>query len=127
VYDRWHDYALYLQDTWKATSHLTLEFGLRWQYLGQSFSARNNIANFVPGLYDPSRCSTGAFTADGLVDPALCDTTSGIITPNTPNISGRALVANHPNAFEPRDGITWSPALSVPKRARLASCRRTIG
>ena len=57
VYDRWHDYAIYVQDTWKATPHLTLDFGLRWQYLGQSFSAHNNIANFYPNLYDPSQCS----------------------------------------------------------------------
>jgi outer membrane receptor protein involved in Fe transport len=111
VYDRWHDYAIYLQDTWKATSHLTLDFGLRWQYLGQTFSAHNNIANFYPGVYNPSQCSVAAFTPDGLVDPSLCNTVNGIVTPQSPGIPGPALVKNHPNDWEPRGGIAWSPAL----------------
>jgi hypothetical protein len=111
VYDRWHDYAIYLQDTWKATSHLTLDFGLRWQYLGQTFSAHNNIANFYPGLYNSSQCSPAAFTSAGLVDPALCNTLNGIVTPSSPGIPGRALVQNYPNQWEPRGGIAWSPAL----------------
>jgi len=111
VYDRWHDYAIYLQDTWKATPHLTLDYGLRWQYTGQSFSAHNNISNFYPKLYNPSQCSTAAFTPDGLVDPALCNTTNGLVTPQSPGIPGPALVRNHPNDWEPRGGLAWSPAL----------------
>ncbi len=111
VYDRWHDYAIYLQDTWRATSHLTLDFGLRWQYLGQTFSAHNNIANFYPGLYNPSQCSPAAFSSAGFVDPVLCNTLNGIVTPNSAGIPGRALVQNYPNGWEPRGGIAWSPAL----------------
>ncbi len=111
VYDRWHDYAMYVQDTWKATSHLTLDFGLRWQYLGQSFSAHNNIANFYPGMYNPSQCSASAFNSAGLVDPNLCNTLNGIVTPDSPGIPGPALVKNHPNDWEPRGGIAWAPEL----------------
>ncbi len=109
VYDRWHDYAIFVQDTWKATSHLTLDFGLRWQYLGQSFSARNNIANFYPNFYQSGQCSAAAFTADGLVDPTLCNTLNGIVTPSSAGIPGRALVKNHPNGWEPRGGLAWAP------------------
>jgi outer membrane receptor protein involved in Fe transport len=111
VYDRWHDYAIYVQDTWKATAHLTLDFGLRWQYLGQTFSAHDNIANFYPSRYDPSQCSTAAFNSVGLVDPSLCNTLNGIVTPQSSGIPGPALVENHKNDWEPRGGIAWSPAL----------------
>lgn len=111
VYDRWHDYAIYLQDTWKTTRHLTLDFGLRWQYLGQTFSAHDNIANFYPGRYDPTQCSLAAFTPDGFLDPTRCNTLNGIVTPHSPNIPGPALVKNHPNGWEPRGGIAWSPAV----------------
>jgi outer membrane receptor protein involved in Fe transport len=110
VYDRWHDYAIYFQDTWKATSHLTLDFGLRWQYLGQTFSAHNNIANFYTARYNPSQCSTAAFNSAGLVDPSLCNTLNGIVTPSSPGIPGPALVKNYP-AWEPRGGIAWAPDL----------------
>ncbi len=111
VYDRWHDYAIYLQDTWKATSHLTLDFGLRWQYLGQTFSAHNNIANFYSSRYDPSQCSAAAFSSAGLIDPTLCNTLNGIVTPQSSGIPGPALVKNHPNDWEPRGGIAWSPGI----------------
>jgi outer membrane receptor protein involved in Fe transport len=109
VYDRWHDYAIYVQDTWKAMPHLTIDYGLRWQYLGQSFSAHDNISNFYPNLYNSSQCSAAAFTPDGLVDPSLCNTANGIVTPQSPGIPGRALVKNHPNDWEPRLGIAWAP------------------
>ncbi len=111
VYDRWHDYAIYLQDTWKATRHLTLDFGLRWQYLGQTFSAHDNISNFYPGFYKASQCSLAAFTPDGFLDPTLCNTLNGIVTPKSPGIPGPALVKNHPNDWEPRGGIAWSPGI----------------
>lgn len=111
VYDRWHDYSAYVQDTWKAAAHLTLDFGLRWEYLGQSFSARNNIANFYPSAYNPSECSTGAFNSAGFVNPLLCNTLNGIVTPQTAGVPSRALVDNYPNEWEPRGGLAWSPEL----------------
>lgn len=111
VYDRWHDYAIYVQDTWKVKPRFTVDYGLRWQYLGQSFSAHNNIANFYPGRYNPNACSLSAFTPDGLVDPTLCNPLNGIVTPQSSGIPGPALVKNHPDQFEPRLGIAWSPAM----------------
>ena len=71
VPDRWRDVAVYVQDTWKLRPGFTLDIGLRWQFLGQVFSAHDNIANFFPNLYDASRCSSGALNEDGLVDPGL--------------------------------------------------------
>jgi outer membrane receptor protein involved in Fe transport len=110
VYDRWHDYAIYFQDTWKMTNHLTLDLGLRWEYLGQTFSAHNNIANFYPSRYDASQCSAAAIDSSGLVDPSKCNTLNGIVTPESSGIPGPALVHNHP-AWEPRGGIAWSPGI----------------
>ena len=109
VYDTWHDSALYVQDTWKATKTLTLDFGLRWQYLGQVFSSHDSIANFYPNRYNPSQCPASAFLPGDLLDPTKCNTLNGIVTPHSPNVPSRALVANHPNDWEPRGGIAWAP------------------
>ncbi len=109
VYDRWHDAALYIQDTYKITHNLTLDFGLRWQYLGQVFSAHNNIGNFFPNRYNPSQCSAAAFLPGDLIDPSKCNTLNGIVTPSSPDLPSSALVQNHPNDWEPRGGLAWSP------------------
>src|SRR5260370_37289802 len=46
VYDRERDYALYAQDTYKVSQHLTLDLGLRYQILANFFSATDNISTF---------------------------------------------------------------------------------
>jgi Carboxypeptidase regulatory-like domain/TonB dependent receptor-like, beta-barrel len=41
-------YGAYFQDTWKATSKLTLDLGVRWDYFGQVYENFGAQANFVP-------------------------------------------------------------------------------
>lgn len=103
------DLAIFVQDNWKVKPNFTLDWGLRWQYMSPAFSANDNISSFYPTLYDPSRCSVNAFNEDGLVDPTLCDTMNGIVTPQSPGVPGRALVEKHFNDWEPRLGLAWSP------------------
>jgi hypothetical protein len=109
VRGRYKDFGFYLQDDYKATRTLTLNLGLRWQYLSPIRAASGNIANFDPARYDPARCSVTAFTPDGLVDPTLCDLSNGIITPAVTGGVDRALVRRHFNGWEPRIGMAWRP------------------
>jgi outer membrane receptor protein involved in Fe transport len=109
VYSRERDYALYVQDTWKLTQHLTLDLGLRYQVLAQIFSAKDNISNFRVSAYDPAKCSPAAFDpVAGNVDPTLCDVTNGVVTPKTPGV-GRSTLPTHYGDWEPRIGIAWQP------------------
>jgi outer membrane receptor protein involved in Fe transport len=107
VPDRAHNAAIYVQDDYKATSNLTLNLGLRWQYLGQIHSADNNIANFLPSAYNPTQCPVSAFNEVGLIDPTVCNTLNGIITPK--NFPRPSLLTDHWLDFEPRFGIAWVP------------------
>jgi hypothetical protein len=48
-YFRTHVYALYLQDSWKATSKLTLNLGVRWEYFSPMTEKNGNLYDWFPG------------------------------------------------------------------------------
>ena len=110
VRHRYEDVAAFVQDDYKILSNLTLNLGVRWQYLSPIFTAHNNIANFYPSQYNRSQCSPNAFTSEGLIDPTLCNPVNGIVTPATPGVT-RALVERHFNDWEPRLGLAWVPGI----------------
>ncbi|MGD0790519.1 MAG: TonB-dependent receptor [Terriglobales bacterium] len=54
-YFRYNQLEFYAQDTWKATSRLTLDYGMRFAWIPPQYDAKNQIALFVPALYDPTK------------------------------------------------------------------------
>ena len=52
---RFHQLELFAQDSWKITRKLTLDYGLRWGYLGPTYTVKPYFQNyFEPQLYNPS-------------------------------------------------------------------------
>jgi hypothetical protein len=51
---RYSQLEFYVQDTWKVTSRLTLDYGMRFAWIPPQFDANNQIALFDPGSYDPN-------------------------------------------------------------------------
>jgi hypothetical protein len=54
-YFRYNQLEFYTQDTWKITPRLTLDYGMRFVWIPPQYDAKNQIALFVPSLYDPSK------------------------------------------------------------------------
>lgn len=52
---RFTQYGGYVSDTWQARKNLSLEMGLRYEYQQPIYTQGNNITNFDPALYDPSK------------------------------------------------------------------------
>lgn len=61
----------FVQDNWKVSRKLSLEFGVRWQYLQPMYTQANNMVNFVPALFNRAQ--------------AVSLTTAGLIVPNSGN------------------------------------------
>jgi hypothetical protein len=117
----------YAQDTWKARPNLTFEIGVRYSNFQPWFAKWNDLANFDPAYWDPSRAAvmdrTGGFIISG-------DPYNGIVLPGTgypDSAKGRAygatvagvdrlfrnqprgLVNYYQNAFAPRFGVAYRP------------------
>ncbi len=55
---RFSQYDAYASDNYKINRKLSIEFGMRYQYGLPTYSQQNNMANFDPKLYDPSKAVT---------------------------------------------------------------------
>jgi hypothetical protein len=86
------NYNLYVQDSYKATSHLTLNLGLRYE-LPQPYSEIDNENS----LFIPNRQSTIQPTAP-----------PGLLYPGDAGV-GPGLILREYRAFAPRVGFAWDP------------------
>lgn len=91
--NRFNDGALYFQDDWKATSRLTLNLGMRWEYYGVQHNADPSIeSNFYLG--------TGSNLLQRVRNGQV------LTTPNSPT---GGLTAQSFKNFAPRLGFAYDP------------------
>jgi len=79
-------YAPYAQDDWRLTSRITLNLGLRWEYIGRPWELENNLGNFNPN-----------------VNPA----TTPAVEQAGPGAALPAIVNPDYRDFSPRLGLAW--------------------
>ena len=102
AYDPWgrFRYSLfdgYVQDSYKVTKSLSLDMGLRYSHYIPTYTTANNMANFVPALYNPA--TAVSMTAAGLIVPNSGNPYDGLIRAGNgipASEAGRVLNANSP-------------------------------
>jgi hypothetical protein len=52
---RYTNLEFYLQDTWKVTRRLTLDYGMRFYYIQPQYDSALQTATFLPERFDPSK------------------------------------------------------------------------
>jgi hypothetical protein len=82
----------YGQDTYKVTSNLTLNIGLRWELPFPATEKHNQVNLFVP-------------EAQSTVMP---NAPAGLLYPGDPGVPA-GLIATQKTAFAPRFGVAWDP------------------
>jgi len=95
VYGRSRSYALYGQDSWRATKDLTLNYGLRWEVSSPWWEAHNEWEALIPG------CQSKEFPGSPV----------GWCFPGDPGIPSTLAPTRH-NNFAPRLGFAYSPHAS---------------
>jgi Carboxypeptidase regulatory-like domain/TonB-dependent Receptor Plug Domain len=89
--NRYHEGALYVQDSWKIGRRLTVNYGLRWEYFGVQHNVNSSLdANFYPA----NNANQFQAIATGAVDTV----------PNSP--IGELWAPSKKN-FAPRVGFAW--------------------
>jgi hypothetical protein len=113
-----------VQDSWKPTSALTVEGGLRWVFWPPWYSNTNNIANFDPRLYDPAVAAqinpatgrlVGGARYNGIVLPGdgfEGDAQNSVVAQDPAVLAlfrgePRGFSQTHYNAIEPRAGASY--------------------
>ena len=125
---RFTQYEAFVSDSWKVNRKLSLELGVRYQHGLPIYTQANNIANFIPALYDPAKAVTIA--SNGTIDTSrggnrfngLIRAGNGIPTEEQGRVAGAtsATVLSVPTGaprglysashlFAPRIGFSYSP------------------
>jgi carboxypeptidase family protein/TonB-dependent receptor-like protein len=95
---------LYGQDSWKITPRLNLELGLRWSYLGPTYTHGQFLMNyFFPDRYDPSQAVSIA--PDGSIVPNSGTVLNGLVEEG--NGIPKGGVQSRKNNFSPRLGFAY--------------------
>jgi hypothetical protein len=123
---RYTEPAAFVDDSWKVSRKLTVNLGLRYEYMMALYSAADNLANFVPSLYNPAKAVT--VNSSGLVVPGSGDIYNGLqrvgsgvnplqsyLVPNAgtaavlavPSGAPRGMYPNH-NTWQPRVGLAYA-------------------
>ena len=88
---RTHSLYFFGQDAWKLTKHLTLSYGLRYEYNSPQVDPQNNIIGWFPGQQS---------TVFPLAPP-------NFLYPGDPGTPNRGMVYPDRNNFAPRFGFSW--------------------
>jgi Carboxypeptidase regulatory-like domain len=126
AFTKWRSLAtdVFVQDSWKPRTNLTVEGGIRWAIWPPWYSQTNNIANFDPRFYNKA--------TEAIIDPTTGrlvggDRYNGIVLPGDgfegdanslvaaqdPRVQAlfrgepRGFSETHYNAFEPRLGVSY--------------------
>ncbi len=109
-------FAIYIDDTWKVSSKLTINAGLRYELTPPWFDENGTLINAelpaydtTPNVQDPARHPTLIRIGSGdFYEGTLLRFNPAIKTARDGRLGDRLVATDH-NDFAPRLGLSWSP------------------
>jgi hypothetical protein len=106
------DYSFFLQDDWKFSQRLTLNFGLRYELDLPPYETRGALSAFDPGLYKPRMELDSSGNPVGPPVGGFVQAGNVIAQydlPDVPKVGKRVVTSVDPNNLAPRVGFAYSP------------------
>lgn len=99
---------LYLQDDFHVRPNFTVNIGVRYSLFRAPTEANNNLSNFDPSLYDPSKAPQ-VDPVTGLIVGNTGDPLNGLIVAGKNSPYGNKISNENYKNFAPRFGFSWDP------------------
>ncbi len=113
----------YVQDSWRISRRLSMEYGVRWAFIAPWGAQNNNLVAFMAKYWDPAKAPQVA--ANGSIVPGTGDYFNGLVLPGSgwpDSAKGRvlqyddpafkAMFKGLPNGFNPLRKTNFQPRLS---------------
>jgi hypothetical protein len=122
---RYWNIEFYLQDTWKITSRLTLDYGIRSAYYQPQYDQSLQASTFVlsqwnpaqaPRLYQPQNVNGVRSAVDPVTGQVLPAADIGFIVPGTGNVANGICQAGQCGLnkyLQPAPPLQWGPRLGI--------------
>jgi hypothetical protein len=121
---RFNDLEAYVNDSWRVSSRLSLELGVRMVRTTPTYTQGNNMSNFDPSLYNPAQVVTvasnnvvtGGNAWNGIVRPGEVPAEQLVRVPGGDSALVKSVPATAPRGFfnqetlfAPRVGFSFAP------------------
>lgn len=100
----WEDIEVYVGDSWKVASNLTVDYGVRYSLLEEVVARDDDIVAFYPDLFDPA---LGNSPCNGMAQPPGTNPCAEAGLPGGGQAVSRSLVNEDDDNFAPRLGLAW--------------------
>ena len=104
---RFNRFEFYGQDTWRPTSRLTVDYGLRYSLYPPITDQGNLLVTFDPSRYDAAQAPPFTNPAGTLIDRTRGDLLVGIIQGGVNSPYGDGIYEFKKNSWQPRIGMAY--------------------
>jgi len=104
---RFNRFEFYAQDTWRPSSRLTVDLGLRYSLYPPITDKNNQLVTFDPSVYRAASAPAFANAAGTLIDRTTGNLLVGIIQGGVNSPYGDGIYKFKKNAWQPRAGFAY--------------------